>query len=46
MSKADKVQMLHDVGGDLPDGAFFALAGEFGLDVDDLCGDAGKAVGT
>lgn len=43
MSKADRIDMMHAVGGDLPDGAFLALAGELGVGVDDLC-DSGKAV--
>lgn len=42
MSKADRLQLAFDMGDDLPDGAFFALADELGVSIDDIAelGDA------
>lgn len=36
LDKATRRMVLDDLGGDLPDGAYFALAGQFGLDTDDF----------
>jgi hypothetical protein len=36
MSKRADVELLHDIGDDLSDGAFFALMGEMDIDVGDL----------
>jgi hypothetical protein len=37
--KAVRKELLDDIGDDLPDGAYFALAEEMGLEVEDLIDD-------
>ncbi len=39
ISKATRREILDDVYGDLPDGAYLAVAEEMGLSVEDLMGD-------
>ena len=45
MSKRDRIDLLDDIADDMPDGAYFAMADEMGIDVEDfaeLSGESGK----
>lgn len=36
VTKAARMDLLNDVAGDMPDGAYFAMAEEFGIDIEDF----------
>lgn len=36
VSKSDRIDVLNSIADDLPDGAYFAMAGEMGIDFEDF----------
>lgn len=43
LSKRDRIDLLNDFAGDMPDGAYFAIAAEMGIDTEDFADDGGAS---